>query len=641
MLDYEKGLVIVMVGSDLYIQNICGMGLHFSMGSFNVVQSILAIFMWVVALIFSKEYMKNKKNKKRYYTFLFITLIATLGVFLAADLFTTFIFFEIMSLASYVWVAQEETKEAIEASNTYLAIGILGGLVMLMGLFILYAKAGTLEISSLMDACYVMENKTWLYIAGCCLLFGFGAKAGIFGLHVWMADSYTQSPAPTSALLSSMLSKTGVLGIIIVTANVFYYDIAWGILILTVGLLTMVLGAILALSAMNLKHTLAYSSMSQIGFILVGIGMSGILGSHNTVAVRGLILHMINHSFIKLILFVIAGIIFMNLGELGINEIRGYGKNKRALKLSFFIAAVGIGGIPFFNGYISKTLLHESIVEGIELGILSGNYLERAEWLFLISGGLTLAYMTKWFVAIFMESNHVEVVQKTFDEKTKYASSTIKTILISCSVFLVIVGCFPTMIADKIADMTQNIMYAETLTHEIAYFSLENLEGAFISIIIGIMVYLIVVRKGMIKKAENEYISFWPSWLNIEKLVYRPLLLTILPMIMGIICRIFDSAVDSLIIFIRKTLYKDKKLPEELEEGTVFTHFCGKVANSIQYLKNRIRNKKNGEEKDYIHIFAVKNDELVENRMIIERSMSYGLVLFCLGLSITLIYMLF
>ena len=170
-------------------------------------------------------------------------------------------------------------------------------------------------------------------------------------------------------------------------------------------------GALLAVFSVDLKRTLACSSMSQIGFILVGVGMMELLGTENALAVRGTILHMVNHSMIKLILFMAAGVIYMNLHALNLNEIQGFGRRKPLLKGIFLAGALSIGGIPGFSGYISKTLLHESIVEyAIELSAHGepSRWIHAVEWVFLITGGMTLAYMTKLFVAIFIEKHPFE-----------------------------------------------------------------------------------------------------------------------------------------------------------------------------------------------------------------------------------------
>ena len=292
---------------------------------------MIAAFMWFMSTLFSREYLSHYRNRNRYYLFLLVTLGATEGVFLSADFYTTFIFFEIMSLTSYVWVAHDEKREALRAAGTYLAVAVIGGLVMLMGIFLLYDVTGTLffdELTGLYNVYGAAANDlqtaavtqkwgagtvsassamTQLWIAGFCLLFGFGAKAGAFPLHIWLPKAHPVAPAPASALLSGILTKAGMYGILILTAYLFLGNTAWSSMILLLGVCTMVVGAVLALFSVDLKRTLACSSVSQIGFILVGVGMSGLMGAENLIAVRGSLLHMVNHSLIKLTLFMAAG----------------------------------------------------------------------------------------------------------------------------------------------------------------------------------------------------------------------------------------------------------------------------------------------------------------------------------------------
>ena len=254
------------------------------------------------------------------------------------------------------------------------------------------------------------------------MLFGFGAKAGAFPLHIWLPKAHPVAPAPASALLSGILTKAGMFGILILTSYLFLWDSLWGGMILAIGVCTMVVGAVLALFSVDLKRTLACSSVSQIGFILVGVGMSALLGEENALAVRGSILHMVNHSLIKLALFMAAGVVFMNVHKLNLNEIQGFGRKKPLLNYIFLMGALGIGGIPLWNGYISKTLIHESIVEYAELlregaavCIFSAEAMRGIEWAFLASGGLTVAYMTKLYVALFIEKNTDASRQEKFD----------------------------------------------------------------------------------------------------------------------------------------------------------------------------------------------------------------------------------
>lgn len=268
---------------EFQIPQICMRGLFFRLDGFRLLMILTAAFMWMMTGLFSIEYMDHGHQQKRYYLFVLVTLSAVMGIFLSYDLFTTFIFFEIMSFTSYVWVAQEETKEAMRAAETYLAVAVIGGLTMLMGLFMLYHLTGTLQMDLLAELAGQVENKALLYWSGALILVGFGAKAGMFPLHIWLPKAHPIAPAPASALLSGMLTKTGIFGILIISTNLFWHDGIWGFAVLILGVVTMFLGAALALFSINLKRTLALSSMSQIGFILVGVGMMGLLSDRKSV----------------------------------------------------------------------------------------------------------------------------------------------------------------------------------------------------------------------------------------------------------------------------------------------------------------------------------------------------------------------
>ncbi len=665
----------------LDIAGICGLGMHFTLDGFRLFYVLIAAFMWMMSTILSRQYMKGHPHTERFYLFMLFTLGMTMGVFLAADLYTMFIFFEGMSFTSYVWVAQEETPDALRAAGTYLAIAVIGGLVMLMGLFGLYHMLGTLTISELPAAAAAYENTPLLYAMGACLLFGFGAKAGAFPLHIWLPKAHPVAPAPASALLSGMLTKAGVLGILITSSGLFYEDKNWATLILAIGACTMFGGALLAVFSVDLKRTLACSSMSQIGFILIGIGMQGMLGEENALAVHGTILHMANHSMIKLVLFLAAGVIYLNTHALNLNDIRGFGRKKPLLKCIFLVGALAIGGIPFFGGYISKTLLHESI---LEYG--GGMAFTALEYLFLFSGGMTVAYMTKLFVAIFVERNVDEEKQRKYDENTHYMAPDTAFALTGSAVVLLVWGLFPHAIMDRAAELAQGLMRLDEFGETVSYFSLKNLSGAAISIGIGAVVYLFIrkvlmaeetvsvdasavkqrataavsatdsmsdavqaVQSAVIEKKDAStdgtivrkvYVNKWPAWLDLENLIYRPILLTVLPTLCGIVCRFLDSLVDWIVVALRKTVYRDSLIPHEREEGTVFTEIWGRVLNLIQRIANRTWRRSNPTHIDYPHALALRRQVRRENTELIGRSLSFGLMMAGVGLCLTMFYIL-
>ena len=590
----------------------------------------IALFMWSVSLLFSKEYFAHYSHKVRYYGFMLLTMFATLGVFLAKDLFTMFIFFEVMSLSSYVWVVQEETEEALKVGVTYLTIAVIGGMVMLMGLFLLNHALGTLQIDKLYQAVQSVwsEKSVQIYTAGFLMLFGFGAKAGMFPLHFWLPKAHPVAPAPASALLSGILTKCGILGILVLTAQVFVHDLTWGSVILTLGVLGMAVGAVLAVFSVNLKRTLACSSVSQIGFILVGVGMQCFLGEKNALAVRGTFLHMVNHSLIKLLLFNLAGVIYMNTHALDLNTVRGFGRKKPFLMITFLMGALGIGGMPLLNGYVSKTLLHESIVEYIAHLTAHGHsalLFQTIEWIFLFSGGLTVAYMLKLFVCLFMEKN--SKLQEQYDAKSNYMSVLSKLVLGISAVILPIMGAFPGMTMNKMADAVMEFLRSGPLHHEAHYFAWVNLKGGLISIGIGILVYFLVIRKVFMKN--GNYVNLWPEKLDLE-VIFSKLVWGMLA-VLGFISKILDGflsewcTVENLL----KGLNQLMKLPERLPEAVV------------GFLKRTVyKETTERPELELVNKLHAQYDRKVDTLRLIGSSLSFGLLLACVGLILTIIYLL-
>lgn len=597
-----------------------GWGLNLELDGFRAVYGTVAALMWLGTGLFSREYFSSHyKNLGRYNFFYLFTLGATMGVFLGADLFTVFIFFEIMSFTSYTWVVHDETPEAMRAGQTYLAVAIFGGMAMLMGLAILYTTAGTLTLSELYTAVSQLPEKGKVWAAGLLILTGFGAKAGMFPLHIWLPKAHPVAPAPASALLSGILTKSGIFGVIAVTVNVFRHDPAWGKLLLILGAITMFGGALLALFSVNFKRTLACSSMSQIGFILVGVGLLAVLGEENMLAARGTVLHMMNHSLFKLLLFMVAGVIYMNTHKLNLNELRGWGRGKPMLMALYLSGALGIGGIPLFSGYISKTLLHEGIVEYAALTAEQGGaagWITVLEWVFLLTGGMTLGYMAKLFTVLFID--RPQQVKLTAKEKKRmekgirkrYMSRLSAVTLSVVALIIPVFGILPGLTMNKLADLTVSFFGAEP-AGDIAYFSLTNLKGAVISILIGAVVYLAAMRLLARKTADGqrEYLDCWPDKLDLENSVYRPLLDKVLLPVLGAVCGFCDGLADGCIGVMNRVLLREKSEDYWMEKGL-----------TAEKLRRRLR---------------------IRQEQILTSSLSFGLLLCAAGLVATLLYLLY
>ena len=555
-----------------HFEGFCGIGVHFRSGNLRSIMAVLAAFMWLMTALASPEYFEGARANARYFMFFLWTLGALLGVFLAADLLTLFLFFEMMSFTSYVWVVQNETPEAIRASETYLFIAVIGGLTMLMGLFLLQNACGTLYPEKLLEKAPDMSTGM-RFTVGICLLVGFGAKAGMFPLHIWLPKAHPVAPAPASALLSGILTKSGIFGVIAVSCWLFDGVRNWGVLLLIPAVVTMLLGAVLAVFSVDLKRTLACSSMSQIGFILTGISMCVLLGEDGAIAACGTVLHVLNHSLIKLTLFVAAGVVYFNVHSLDLNEVRGFGRDKPLLKLAFLSGACSIAGIPGFGGYISKTLLHEGIVEYCTELAAHGHSVaafRAVEWIFLLSGGLTLAYMARLFYILFLAEKPAHQHQK----QGRYMSPLTGAVLAVGGILMPLLGLTPHATMDRIAAFALPAFHRSPMHHAVHYFSLTNLKGAVISISIGTLVFFLVGMKCLTKKEEGteRYRNVWPKKLDLEDSVYRPML-HMLSFVGGMIARLVETAGALLIYGTVNLIFlgaKDRVIPPEDEQFSVY-----------------------------------------------------------------------
>lgn len=659
----------------LALPGVCGMGLSFELDGFRALYALVGAVMWMMTSMLSREYFANHyRNRNRYYLFYLITLGATLGVFLSADLFTTFIFFEIMSFTSYTWVAHDETPGALRAAQTYLAVAVIGGMVTLMGLFLLQNTLGTLHIGALYAAAEACPDKGMIWAAGLCILFGFGAKAGIFPLHIWLPKAHPVAPAPASALLSGILTKSGLFGVIAVSANLFRESEGWGNMLLMLALVTMLGGAVLAVFSVNLKRTLACSSMSQIGFILTGIAMSCLLGEENALAARGALLYMVNHSLFKLVLFMAAGVVYMNLHQLDLNDVRGFGRGKPLLHFAFLMGAVGLMGVPLFSGYVSKTLIHEGIVEYAALlaehGFIGESVLYTlAEWVFLICGGLTGAYMIKLYICLFWEQHPTQ--QGAHNARKRYMRPLTALALTLSALLVPLLGVEPGRTMDPIADLAGGFLHAGAPAHPVAYFSLTNLKGAGISLIIGVVVYLAVIRP-LLMREENGvrvYVDRWPAWADIEERLYRPAIdallrwggslamlcseqtierciyrpiIAVLVAVGSVSAKLLGSATDALAYLLGRTvLAARRRVERDKRVGNRVTYAVGTVADGVAEGLNRTLRRGACEKPHYVGRLAGLWDGMVDGMRQMTHTMSYGLVLFGLGLCVTLLYLMF
>ncbi len=612
----------------LSIHYLAGLGIGLSMDGFRAVYAFLTGLAWWLTSCFSKEYLKGEHHTNRFRMFFQFTLAATVGVFLSNNVYTLFMFFEIMSFVSFPLVIQEETPEAKEAGLSYFAVAIIGGLLFLMGMVLVYAELGTLGFEEIHQIIGLFQDTTpQLFVGSLLMLLGFGAKASLVPFHTWLPKAHPVAPAPASAILSAILTKTGMMGMIFVVCDIMFPSKTFGRLVLVLGTVTMVLGGVLGLAANEIKRTLACSSMSQIGFITVGLSMCILLGENNGIAMSGAFLHMVNHTLFKIVLFCISGVVLKQVGTGDLNAIKGFGRKKPLLHAAFLLSGLGIAGVPGLNGYISKTLIHEALVA-------YGSPV--FEWLFLFSGGLTFAYMLKLYIILFWEKG------ENAPKPVKLKASTWTPFFLPSLCFPVM-GLVPGIVMDKLADFGRGFFHAGELEEKIAYFSIENLKGSFISIVIGVVLYLLAVLLLERRRQASGivYRPGLPGWLDLERIIYRPVLLKVLPCIGTFVSRILDWVVDGTVIFMRRTLYRDNCVEEKPVYGGKILDACGEFLNILKRAWNQTVGKRHPIETNFVVVFAGYKKKTSLYWEMISKSVSFGLLMFAFGFVLTIAYLIY
>ena len=645
-------LWLFVTGADLafVLPGLCSLGLTFRAEGFRALYPAVACFMWLMTGLFGKQYFAGHENTGRYALFTLLTLGSVMGVFLSDDLYTAFVFFEIMSVASYVWVAQEEDRASLRAAGTYLAVALIGGMTTLMGLFLLYREAGTFAY----DALNRVRSPRQPLIAWL-ILTGFAAKAGLFPLHIWLPKAHPVAPAPASALLSGMLTKVGVFGMLIVSSRLMPGSRAFGVPLLLLAVVTMFAGAVMALFSVNLKRTLACSSMSQIGFITFGLATATLLGEEGTLSAMGALLHMLNHSLIKLCLFLCAGAVHMNLHQLKLSDVRGFGRGKPILRVAFLAGALSIAGVPFAgSGYLSKSLLHEGYLEFLSEVAASGASIvpwKALEIIFLVSGGLTFCYMLRLYVCLF-HAQPSETVRKAATTGHRALSPLSSAVLLGCAAPLFLLGLTPSLTAEPLALRCLPFFMQPAPAHAIAWFSGENLLGAAESLLIGGAVYLLLARRWLYKN--GEYPDRWPAWLDLENSVYRPLIslgVRVSGAVIGFLARVPDSAlvlrylphgigrVTAWIAHLPDSSAVLRFFPACL---TAVTRLFSELPERVALLLHRCftpREKRGLPEKTVSRLHEL-HEGLTGSTLRVIRSVSFGLILLCLGLAATCLYLI-
>ncbi len=354
--------VALLYGKDFQINyhNFLGFHLFLRINMFSWLFALTITFLGFLSIIFSLSYMKDKKNNAFYYMNMLFVNIAMLGIVLAGDLISFFIFWEIMSWSTFLLISYKKGS-ALPASMKYIIMSIIGSLSMLIGILYLYDLTDTTIISQLSHIIRFINKGDVIFVV---ILFSiaFGIKNAVIPFHNWLPPAHSEAPSPFSAILSGILIKMGVYGFLLLFYVIIGLDIIFHLTGLTIVLnvlaaITIIFPTFLAILQNDAKRLLAWSTVAQAGYIFMGITYG------TELSVAGGIFHFLNHAIFKALMFLAVGAIeYRTKGIRDLNSLGGFIKKMPFTFAAMLIGAMGLIGLPLTNGFVSKWLIYKTLI---------------------------------------------------------------------------------------------------------------------------------------------------------------------------------------------------------------------------------------------------------------------------------------
>jgi len=383
------GIASLVTGSPTLVYRMGGwmpfLGITLVYDSLTALVSLALNVVGLAALVFSVRYLDHYTGRWKFYTLFMLVLAGLNGVVVTGDLFNLFVFIEISAVSSYALVAFGADFDELEAGFKYMVLGEIGGTAILLAIAMLYAKASSLNMAVLSELIAANGQTPLFWFIVATFLVGFAVKMAMVPFHAWLPDAHPSAPAPVSALLSGVFIKVlGVYAMSRVMFNVFGLSRAnapaFFNLLVGFGVLSIIAGGLLAYNQKDYKRLLAYSSISQIGYILIGLGIGNYWG------IVGALFHLLAHALGKGLLFLTSGSVERETGTRDLDKLSGLERTMPATSWSYLAGSLSIAGVPPFAGFFSK------------LFIIVGALEARMYWLAVLAAlfsTVTLGYLVK------------------------------------------------------------------------------------------------------------------------------------------------------------------------------------------------------------------------------------------------------
>lgn len=418
-------------------------GLSFRVDIISLYMLMLFCALGVILFVYTTEYMKNKANESRFLGSLVICFAGCLGVVMAGNLFSFFLFFELMSIMFVISIAHEETVEAVGATIKFFFMTLIGSVALFLAVVLTYHITGS---AALGEGGLFVEPSAWALVAFISFIIAFGTKAAMVPMHIWMPDAYANAPVPAATLSSVMLLKVGAYGIIRVFYDIygmdFFSTINWDQVIVVLACITIIYGSVNAIAQDDIIRRLAYSGIAQIGYITLGIALL------TEAAFIGNMYHIFAHAAMKGCLFLCAGVIIIKTGIRKISQMGGIGLTLPFTMLAFTIAAVTAVGLPPFNLFVTKWHLGMGALEVNQPVIII---------ILLISSLLNAAYYLPISTAAFLggEALKMDKIKRgvRINEASFSLIAPIGVMALSCVIFTLLQQNWPLELAKKTAQV--------------------------------------------------------------------------------------------------------------------------------------------------------------------------------------------
>jgi len=463
-----------------FLPQMATFGLRLQVDCLSIVMALVGFLLWLAVSIYSISYIKT--DLARYYSLLLIVLGAVQGTVLAKDLISFYVFLEITAVATYFLIIHKRSVDVLQAGYKYILMILIGAFFIFSSIILVYVDTGSYEV--------IVVTKSGGFIAAVLFLLGCFVKAGVVPLHTWLPDAHPAAPSPVSAFLSGMMIKIGAYGIIRFIFPILNFDLPatnfgeiLSSLIISIGVASMLIGVLLALLQTDVKRLLAYHSISQMGYILLGIGLGTKLG------LAGGLYHLVNHAMFKGLLFLCMGAVIYSTGTRKLDNLGGLWKRMPITTSTCIIAALAISGIPPFNGFASKTVLAEAVA----------NYNFVLKFVMMVTAALTFASFLK-------------LISYTFFGKLQKQLITVKEVpllmqlpMIVLAILCVLLGINAQFVLNRFIVFAIAGLVQSRSILKIEFWTQGTVMDSLFIITSGFVAYIVASKLGLIGRKKKEF----------------------------------------------------------------------------------------------------------------------------------------